>query len=166
MAIRPAVAIKPLAETDRAWTSALLHSDWGGPTMISRGQVYDCTTLPGFIAWHGTQRAGVLLYHAHDGARGCEVILLHGVIAGIGAGSALLAAVEDMARADQIARVWLITSNDNLHALGFYQRRGYRLVAVYAGAVDAARAIKPGIPLIGMNNIPLYDEIELQKILH
>jgi len=56
----------------------------------------------------------------------------------------------------------VITSNDNLSALGFYQRRGFRLVAVYQNAIDAAREIKPNIPQIGMENIPIHDEIELE----
>jgi len=30
-------------------------------------------------------------------------------------------------------RVFLITTNDNLHALDFYQRRGFELVAVHCG---------------------------------
>jgi len=62
-------------------------------------------------------------------------------------------------------RVFLITTNDNLHALGFYQKRGFELVGIHRGAVNESRKIKPGIPLIGMNNIPLRDEIELEIVL-
>jgi len=52
-----------------------------------------------------------------------------------------------------------------LNALGFYQKRGFELVAVHRGAVNESRKIKPGISLIGANNIPLRDEIELELIL-
>jgi hypothetical protein len=61
--------------------------------------------------------------------------------------------------------VWLITSNDNLNALRFYQRRGYRLAAVHRDAIVLARQIKPEIPLVGDFGIPLTDEIELEKLL-
>jgi hypothetical protein len=59
----------------------------------------------------------------------------------------------------------LITTNDNLHALGFYQKRGFRLVAVHSNALAASRKIKPSIPDFGMHGIPLRDEIELEILL-
>lgn len=77
----------------------------------------------------------------------------------------MLTAVEDKARAAGCNRVWLITSNDNVEALRFYQRRGYRITAVYPGAIDEARKIKPAIPLIGNHGIEIHDEIELAKEL-
>jgi hypothetical protein len=78
-------------------------------------------------------------------------------------GSALLAAVENHARADGFHRIWLITTNDNLDALRFYQRRGYVIAAVHSGAVDRARRLKPGIPEVGYYGIPIHDEVELHK---
>lgn len=59
-------------------------------------------------------------------------------------------------------RLFLSTANDNLRALGFYQRRGFELVTVRRGAVTESRKRKPGIPLIGDNEIPIRDEIELE----
>lgn len=160
---KPVVTIKPLQDTDRAWANALAVEYWGSTLVISRGKRHDTSTQPGFVAWYDTQRAGLLTYHIQGHA--CEVTTLASAIENVGAGSALLAAVENAARAAGCARVWLITTNDNLHALGFYQRRGYRLVAVYPDALDETRKIKPQIPRIGMNNIPLRDEIELEKTL-
>ncbi len=58
-------------------------------------------------------------------------------------------------------RVWLTTSNDNLEALRFYQRRGLRIVAVHRGAIDRARELKATIPLVGRHGIEIHDEIEL-----
>jgi len=61
-------------------------------------------------------------------------------------------------------RLWLVTTNDNVDALRFYQRRGFCLVCVHRGAVDHSRAhLKPEIPLAGNNRIPLRDELELEK---
>jgi hypothetical protein len=60
--------------------------------------------------------------------------------------------------------VWLVTTNDNLDALRFYQRRGLRLVAVHAGAVDEARRLKPEIARVGEYGIPIRDEIELELV--
>jgi ribosomal protein S18 acetylase RimI-like enzyme len=59
----------------------------------------------------------------------------------------------------------LITTNDNLHALGFYQKQGFHLVGEYPNAIVKSRKIKPSIQEIGVNSIPLRDEIELQILL-
>ena len=71
------------------------------------------------------------------------------------------AVVADAAR-EGAKRLWLVTTNDNLDALRFYQRRGWRLSAVYPGSVVESRKIKPSIPEIGAYGIPIRDEIELE----
>jgi hypothetical protein len=59
--------------------------------------------------------------------------------------------------------VWLTTTNDNLDALRFYQRRGFRISAVRPRAVERARAtLKPEIPEVGAYGIPVRDEIDLE----
>jgi hypothetical protein len=47
------------------------------------------------------------------------------------------------------------TTNDNLEALRFYQRRGFRLAAVDPGAVERGRRLKPEVPLLGNHGIPI-----------
>jgi ribosomal protein S18 acetylase RimI-like enzyme len=81
---------------------------------------------------------------------------------GAGVGSALLAAAVAAARAAGCARAYLITTNDNMRALRFYQRRGFALVALRPRAIERARALKPSIPLVGFGGIPLRDELELE----
>ncbi len=46
-----------------------------------------------------------------------------------------------------------VTTNDNLAALRFYQRSGFRLVELRAGALDEARHLKPSIPATGSDGI-------------
>jgi hypothetical protein len=59
-----------------------------------------------------------------------------------------------------------VTTNDNVDALRFYQRRGFRLRAVRPGAVDdARRTLKPEIPAVGEQGIPIRDEIELERAI-
>jgi hypothetical protein len=58
--------------------------------------------------------------------------------------------------------LWLVTTNDNTHALRFYHRLGFRLAALHPGAVEAARRLKPEIPLLGLDEIPIRDELELE----
>ena len=117
---------------------------------------------PGLLAEDGTELLGVLTY-AIRGAD-CEVMTLHTDRQRSGVGTALLAEAGRIARAAGCTRLWLITTNDNVDALRFYQRRGFRLAALHAGAVDDARArLKPEIPQVGDHGIPLRDEIEMVR---
>ncbi|HEU0113770.1 MAG TPA: GNAT family N-acetyltransferase, partial [Thermomicrobiales bacterium] len=106
---------------------------------------------------------GLVTYRVADGA--CEALSLDSLREGIGIGSALLRAAENAALAAGCGRVWLVTTNDNVAALGFYGRRGYRMTGVDRGAVDRARRLKPSIPTIAANGIPIRDEITLARSL-
>jgi len=83
----------------------------------------------------------------------------------VGSGTALMEAVAAAARDAGCRRVWLITTNDNLRALRFYQRRGFRLAALHRDALDRSRELKPSIPDVGLDGIPLRDELELELTL-
>jgi GNAT superfamily N-acetyltransferase len=106
--------------------------------------------------------AGVLTYVVEGDA--CEILTLHAADQWAGAGTALLRAVEQEAAERGCRRLWLLTTNDNVDALRFYQRRGFRLAELHPGAVDESRArLKPEIPETGEYGIPLRDEIVLDK---
>jgi GNAT superfamily N-acetyltransferase len=126
-----------------------------------KGELVDALAHPHLTA--GDLR-GVLTYIIDGEA--CEILTLHAEPRGQGTGTALLDAVERVAREAGCTRLWLITTNDNLDALRFYQRRGFRIERVYPGAVDDARArLKPEIPELGDHGIPLRDELELELTL-
>ena len=73
----------------------------------------------------------------------------------------LIEAVRAEAKRQGCQQIRLTTTNDNIGALRFYQRRGFRLAELRPGAVDAARREKPEIPRVGDYGIPLRDEIDL-----
>ena len=137
---------------------------WGGEEMVSRGSVYRPEQLEGFVIEDGNDWIGLLTFIIRDGE--CEVTSLNSLRENQGVGTMLINEVLEEARNQNCKRIFFITTNDNLNALGFYQKRGFELVAVHRGAVNESRKIKPGIPLIGYNNIPLRDEIELEMKLH
>jgi ribosomal protein S18 acetylase RimI-like enzyme len=160
----PNLRLAPIADdADRRWLADLWQSEWGGSMVVSRGQVHDLAEQETRIAWRDGTRAGAVTYRL-DGDE-CEVTSISATVPRVGVGTALLAAAEAGARAAGCRRVWLITTNDNLDALRFYQRRGYRLVAVYPDSIDVARQIKPNISLVGNYGIPIRDEVELEKRL-
>jgi ribosomal protein S18 acetylase RimI-like enzyme len=125
--------------------------------------LYELTQHPGLVARRGSAPVGLLIYRIERDE--CEVMSLNSQVQEHGIGTALIRAVVGVARAEGCRRLWLITTNDNLPALRFYQKRGFQLVAVHAGALEAARQLKPAIPLVGLDGIPLRDEIELEMNL-
>jgi N-acetylglutamate synthase-like GNAT family acetyltransferase len=109
---------------------------------------------------------GMLTYVPERDWEQCEILTPHAAGQWRGAGTALIEAVEQLAVQQRRTRLWLITTNDNVDALRFYQRRGFCLVCVHRGAVDQSRAsLKPEIPLVGNYGIPLRDELDLEKQL-
>ncbi|GMA52425.1 hypothetical protein GCM10025857_37820 [Alicyclobacillus contaminans] len=154
----------PEDQADRRWLEELWQREWGGDIMVSRGHVYRLTDLHALVAKLRDERVGAATYR-FDGVGGCELMSINATLGGHGIGSQLLGAVESEARAAGCQRVWMVTSNDNIDALRFYQRRGYRMTAVHSGAIDAARRIKPTIPRVSEDGIEIRDEIELAKDL-
>jgi GNAT superfamily N-acetyltransferase len=140
-----AIEIGPaIDEADRAWLARLWRDEWGGEVMITRGRMHRLHDLTALIARIDGECAGAATYEVQFGE--CELTSINAAVAGRGIGSDLLRAVEQAARGAGCDRVWMITTNDNVDALRFYQRRGYRIVAIHAGAVDEARRVKPAIP--------------------
>ncbi|MFE9693176.1 GNAT family N-acetyltransferase [Micromonospora sp. NPDC005806] len=158
------IQVRPAEPPDREGVAALHHREWGGPYVVVHDTRYDLRELPTLVVVDGAgELAGALVHRLADD--GLEVVSLVATSPGSGAGSALLAAAEEVARAAGATRLWLVTTNDNLAALRFYQRRRLRIVAVDAGAVDRARELKPTIPVIGADGIPLHDELLLERRL-
>ncbi|SIN38990.1 GNAT family N-acetyltransferase [Micromonospora cremea] len=153
--------VRAVGPAERAAVDALHEREWGGPYVIAHDTRYDLRTLPTLVAVDGAGVVvGALAHRAN--ADGLEVVSVVAAVPGGGVGTALLSAATATAAAAGLARVWLITTNDNLRALRFYQRRGMRLVRVDRGAVDRARLLKPEIPLVGEDGIPLHDEMVLE----
>ena len=104
--------------------------------------------------------SGYVLYRVQENQ--CEILVLHSILENRGIGSALIRTVIEVAKARGCARVWLITTNDNLHAIRFYQRFGFALKAVHINALDESRKLKPTIPLRGNEGIPIAHEFEFE----
>jgi hypothetical protein len=130
-------AVRAIEPRDLTWVREELTRNWGATQIGSLGKWYDADALPGFNA---TARAGI------------DRI-------GLATHTPLSPQPPEPAGC---SRIHLTTTNDNLRALGFYQKRGWSIIAIHRGAMDKARIVKPNIPLIGMNGIPVHDEIELE----
>lgn len=155
--------IRPLHSADRDWVEKFITERWGGEIVVGHGVIYKPAELPGFVAIQQNQKVGLLTYHLEG--ESCEIVTIDSTPPPSGIGTALIEAVKNLARESKCKRLWLITTNDNLHALRFYQKRGFVLVAVHRNALARSRQLKPAIPLLGADGIPLRDEIELEMTL-
>ena len=119
---------------DAAWISEFLRNRWGGTTIVVHEGVIEPATLPALVALSENRR-GLATYRRLG--RDAELVTLDAEPAGIGTGTALVEALAARLRGDGCSRLWLTTTNDKLSAMRFYLRRGFRLIEVRLGAVDA-----------------------------
>lgn len=155
--------IRSIRPKDRNWIAQLLTENWDSPIVISRGKSHDASKLPGFVALYQDEKVGLVTYRFEG--KECELVTVDSWRENTGVGTALVEAVKRAAHKAGCSRLWLITTNDNLQALGFYQKRGFQLAAIRPNAMSESRKIKPSIPKIGMDGIPIRDEIELELYL-
>jgi GNAT superfamily N-acetyltransferase len=154
--------IRRLTSEDLSRLRQFWVEHWGADFMVAHGEIYRPEQLDGFVAEENNEWVGLITYTFADGD--CEIVSLDSLREGQGIGTNLINTVADEALKMNCKRLWIITTNDNLNALGFYQHLGFKLVKINRGAVNESRKLKPSIPLIGMNNIPLRDEIELELV--
>jgi ribosomal protein S18 acetylase RimI-like enzyme len=155
--------VRPATHEDRAALKPLWLERWGSLRMVSRGRLHEPLGYPMLSARHEGELVGALAYEVRDGE--LEVVVLDSFADGLGVGSALLAAAAEEGRRQGCRRLWLITTNDNTHALRFYQRRGLQLAALHRNAIAHSRRLKPEIPHESADGIPIRDELELELVL-
>jgi GNAT superfamily N-acetyltransferase len=155
--------IRAATAGDREAIVSLLRERWGGETMVVHDTVFRPAELPAFVAVGGSDLVGLVTYE--PGIESWHVLSLDSLVPGHGIGSALLDLVDGAARGFGCRHITLVTTNDNVDAIRFYQRRGYRIASIDRGAIDRARKIKPSIPLIGLHGIPIRDELTMVKDL-
>jgi len=155
--------IQMITEQHRNRVNEILKVEWSCPPSVSRGRLIDTTTLPGFVCLDGEDIIGVVTYRMEQGE--CEIVTLNALRENKGIGTALIRAVLDAAKQTSCTRLWLVTTNDDINAIRFYQKKGFDLVAAHINAMELARRLKPSIPLIGMDNIPIRHELEFEMQL-
>ncbi len=155
--------IKPLDATGRHWVDEFIANRWSADTIVVHGSIYHPAELPGFAACINQTPIGLVTYTIQDDD--CETVSLDSLRPRLGIGYALMDAVLATAWQAGCRRVWLVTTNDNTLALRFYQRYGFMLSAIRRNAVEESRRIKPSIPILGLDEIPIRDELEMELVL-
>ena len=151
------VEIRALGPSDRAWVTETIRDRWASDIVVAHGVVYRPETLDGFVALEGHRPVGLVTY-ARDGDD-VEIVSVDAFEPRRGVGRLLVDAV----RALGAARVWLVTTNDNVAAQRFYEAMGFTLVAVHEGAIERSRELKPELPLVGHDGAPIRDELVYEQ---
>jgi len=157
------IRIRKSTPEDRDWITEVLLDNWTSNIIVTRGISYEADLLPGLIAEVNGKPLGLLTYAIKENE--LEIVTMNAIEKGKGIGSALLDEIERIAKSKNYDRIWLITTNDNIDAIRFYQKRGFEIAFVHRYAIDESRKIKPQLPFVGKYGIPIRDEIEMEKII-
>ena len=154
------VQIRHISEKNYQWITGVLKERWGSVKIVSRGKITSANKLPGFITYFNNQPVWLITYSILNDE--CEIISLDSLQKSLGIGSSLLKEVVNEAKRQKLKRVWLVTTNDNIYAQQFYIKQGFKLVAIHKNALEKSRQLKPGIPMLSKEGIPIKDEIEME----
>lgn len=144
----------------------LLKAHWGSENIVSKGKITNASKLPRIIARNSAGKIiGLATFEPDLVSKSCELVSIDAIIQGKGIGSNLIDRVKEEAKKIGCEKVWLITTNDNIEAVGFYIKNGFRLTAVHLDAIAESRKLKPQIPEIGKNGISLLDEWEFMAVV-
>lgn len=155
--------VRPVEDSDRPTVGWLTTQLWGAAEVVVHDAAFYPAALPGFIAERAGRIAGLVTYDVRPGV--LEIVTINALDQHAGIGTMLIEAIRAEAKRRGCREIMLTTTNDNIGALRFYQRRGFRLAALRPGAVDRSRLRKPEIPRTGDFGIPLRDEIDLTTVV-
>jgi GNAT superfamily N-acetyltransferase len=154
------IQILPIDASDAALIQSAAKIHWGDVLIVVHGSLYYLDHLPGFKAVQNGTMQGMVTYQIGEGL--CEIVSLDSFIPQQGIGRKLVDAVIETARQAGCKKILLVSTNDNLDAMAFYQKLGFQMVWVEPDAVTRSREIKPSIPLLAENGLPIRDEITFE----
>ncbi|MBN2214830.1 MAG: GNAT family N-acetyltransferase [Bacteroidales bacterium] len=155
--------ISPVKASQKNIIKSFITDNWGSHMVVSKGQVHNVSDLPGFIAIKGGEITGLITYRIYN--KECEIVTLDSRVRNLGLGTQLISKVIAAAKNNNCTRVWLVTTNDNIQAIRFYQKRDFVWTGFHRNAIESYRKIKPEIPELGNDHIPIKHEIEFEYLI-
>ena len=147
-------------EKDNIAVSEIIKG-WGSDILVSRGKAHKAQDLDGILAYEEGKIVGIGLYSINND---CEIVLLETFIQNKGIGTQIIDKIKEIVKIKKCNRIWLVTTNSNINAIHFYQKRGFTISNIYINAMEEARKIKPEIPKMAENGIEIRDEIEFEML--
>src|SRR5436190_20460558 len=133
----PPVLVREATDTDRAAARELFQRDFGRTKIVAFGEVMELDSMPALVALMTDEPSGALAYRLFGDALHIVALATDPMWQRSGVGGYLVAEAELLARRLKLAKIVVATTNDNLPALYFYQRRGYRLTDLVPNSVVA-----------------------------
>jgi len=155
--------IRRITKQDIVWIREKFIERWDSDFLVSLGKIHKPEELDGFILLTENDKTGLVTFQL--AGKELEITSVDSFDEHKGIGRKLIQTVIDFAKQNNVHRIWLTTTNDNFRAMKFYQKAGLVMVQVHRNAIEKARQIKPSIPRIGQDGIPLRDEIEFEMKL-
>lgn len=152
-----------ITDQNRSVINGFIMDHWYTTQMVLRGKIIDMTKVHGIACFENNVVIALITFIIYDDL--LEITSLDSLREKQGTGTMLVEKAIQTAKAQGLKKVVVITTNDNINAIGFYQKRGFDMAKLYRNALDVSRNLKPEIPLIGENAIPLRHEIEFELIL-
>ena len=152
--------ITDIKNKDRNLITAFIIENWGSPIIVTRGRIHNSAELSGFVYKENNKITGLVMFKIENDR--CEIISLDSKIENKGLGTSLINKVIDYSRENGCKKIWLITTNDNIKAIKFYQKRGFQWTGFYKNVIEVSRKLKPEIAELGFNGIPIKHEIEFE----
>jgi ribosomal protein S18 acetylase RimI-like enzyme len=135
-----------------------LIDNWGSDCIVTLGKIHKVEMLEGYITEDKNGITGICMYRNVNDE--LEIVLLEVYEKYKGLGTILLNKVIEQRTRDK--RIWLVTTNDNVDAIRFYQKRGFVIKSIHINSIENERKLKPEIPKIGNYGIYIRDEIEME----
>ena len=158
----PPVLVREGSPADRVKALELFKRDFGPAQLVAYGEAISLDEAAALVAETDGEIAGALAWRPFDGALHILALATDPLWQRAGVGGHLVAEAELLARRHNWPRVIVTITNDNLPALYFYQRRGYRLSAILRDSIAAHTRDEKAV---GFARIPILDEIQLAKEL-
>lgn len=139
----------------------IVKNFWGEPEQLTFNKTYTVTKLPACIA---KTKRNIVGFISYTQTKNATLIVALGILPqhqNTGIGKRLIAKIETEAKQHKKKRLLVSTSNDDLPALAFYQHLGFQITQVKPNVI----AQKHGTTLKGIGDLPIRDEIRLQKQL-
>lgn len=156
-------SIEKITEKNRQKVNNILVNEWESTNITIRGKIIDGTRLDGFLAIRDTEIIGLITYIFENNE--CEIVSLNSFEENKGIATKLIDIVKELAIKNNCIRLKLVTTNDNIRGIEFYQRRGFSFSNIYVNSIENSRKLKPEIPMYADNGLPIRDELEFEMKL-
>jgi ASC-1-like (ASCH) protein len=153
--------IRKAKKNDEATIKNLKVSHWGGEPLIIHGKPYFPSNLDGLFICSKNEILGFLFYDKQPAYY--EIIVFEVFQKFQGLGTFLMNEFMSIVKKEGGKKIEVMTTNDNLDALRFYQRRGFTISRIDINQLETTRALKKSCGRIGDFGIPCRDEIILER---